>query len=206
MTRHRTINTGLSALTALTFAALLCAGPARASTERAPVQVGDTMAQGPCLVGTVTAVMSHGAYRVQWARPDTPECRPPSADELAQAHRQRLDAHADRALTRAMVTGGADAVTTAIGLASGATELNPLGPLWGNLLKVPVIAVLNRTEDPELRATRLNKASSLWAGFSVNNLCIVLVAVSGPLCPAIGLVAGVLSYQNFTATAPTLED
>ncbi len=206
MNPHRAINIGLSALTALAFAALLCAGPAHASTERAPVQVGDVMAQGPCLVGTVTAVMNQSAYRVQWARPDTPECRPPSAEELAQAHRKRLEAHADRALTRSMVTGGADAVTTAIGVASGAAELNPLGPVLGNLLKVPVIALLNRTEDPALRATRLNKASSVWAGATANNLCILLVAVSGPLCPAIGLAAGVWSYQNFAGTAPTLED
>lgn len=83
----------------------------------------------------------------------------------------------------------ADGVSTAIGLAAGAVEANPLGPVLAIGLKTLAFRYaesLPDTERPRVYAT----VTSLWQGAAANNLCVTAAILSGgafaPACVAVG--------------------
>lgn len=94
--------------------------------------------------------------------------------------------YADPAV-QAWTAAGADTATTAVGLAAGLTELNPLGPIGAIVMKVATMGYINSLPEEE-RAINYNWVSSLWGGASVSNLCWLTGA--GPACLLLGLGAG----------------
>ncbi len=83
----------------------------------------------------------------------------------------------------------ADVGTTAIGLALGAAEANPLG-----LLTLPAkLAAIQHAESLPTgeREYALSVISSMWTGAAANNLCIVAAILTGgafaPACVVLGL-------------------
>ena len=99
----------------------------------------------------------------------------------------------------------ADGVTTAVGLAAGAVELNPLGPVLGIGMKVVLFQYaksLPESERPRVYAA----AASLWQGAAANNLCVAASLLSGgsfaPVCLAVGVAWGVKKWRD---TAPERE-
>ena len=87
----------------------------------------------------------------------------------------------------------ADGVTTAIGLAAGAAELNPLGPVFAIGVKVVVLNYANGLPDTQRPAVHA-AAASLWQGAAVNNVCVAASILSGgafaPACLAAGIACG----------------
>ena len=71
--------------------------------------------------------------------------------------------------TAAYTAAGADAATTAIGIAHGATELNPLGAVGATLVKLPLLAYADKQPEP-LRTTIFTTAASFWGGAAVANV------------------------------------
>ena len=75
-----------------------------------------------------------------------------------------------------------DANTTALGLARGGVELNPLGPIGGVVVKILYITEVfgQRTVESDRFAT------AVWTGAAANNIVGVLT-----LTPVLSLAAGV---------------
>jgi len=97
-------------------------------------------------------------------------------------------------MTEAVV---ADTATTAIALAHGATELNPLGLAGAVLGKVAVFAVTESGAVPDQQAKDIKRyASAVWTGAAVNNL-IQILFVTSPIGLSIGLgVASAIFILN----------
>lgn len=101
---------------------------------------------------------------------------------------------ADQSQTDALTDLG----STAIGLAMGAAEANPVG-----LLTIPLKFVLidqaDKLPDGEKQHAH-SVIGSLWHGATVNNLCVVAAIATGgafaPACLVAGLVAGVHRWQS----------
>ena len=89
-----------------------------------------------------------------------------------------------------------DVATTAVGLASGAQELNPFGPVGGSLLKLVYISgLVKRTPQGD------RFVSSLWTGAAVNN-----VAITFMLPPLLSIVTGItVGYYVYTVQKPPSE-
>jgi len=92
-----------------------------------------------------------------------------------------------------------DGVSTAAGLAAGAAELNPLGPLLSIGMKAVVleyVATLPEAEQPQAYAM----AASSWSGATANNLCITASLLTGggfaPACLVVGLAWGMKTWQD----------
>jgi len=92
----------------------------------------------------------------------------------------------------------ADGLTTALGLAAGAVELNPVGPVLAIGMKVAVLEYaksLPETDRPRVYAA----AASMWQGAAANNLCIAASLLSGgafvPACVALGFAWGVKTWK-----------
>lgn len=99
----------------------------------------------------------------------------------------------------------ADGVTTAMGLAAGAAELNPLGPVLSVGMKLAANEYAKSL--PELERPRVHAAAaSMWQGAAANNLCVVAAVLSGgsfaPVCVAVGFAWGMKTWQ---ATQPERE-
>ena len=88
-----------------------------------------------------------------------------------------------------------DVGSTAIGLAVGATEANPLG-IVSLALKAAVYQKI--TEAPETERPELwGMYGALGWGATANNICVISTAATGVgilLCPLIGLIAGTSVY------------
>jgi hypothetical protein len=93
---------------------------------------------------------------------------------------------------RSSVAGqAADVATTAAGVAQGAAELNPLGPVGAILIKPIVYAAIKaqpKEDQPKLFSIF---GTAGWAA-AANNACII---ASGGLCWLVGIVAGFVSWQ-----------
>lgn len=88
---------------------------------------------------------------------------------------------------QAWTAAGADTATTAVGLASGLVEVNPLGPVGALALKAALMGYI-QGQPEEARPQMYNFVSSLWGGAAANNLC--WLAGVGPVCMLIGAVTG----------------
>ena len=93
----------------------------------------------------------------------------------------------------------ADGVTTAVGLAAGAAELNPIGPVLAIGMKVVVLEYAKTL--PELEQPRVHAAAaSMWQGAAANNLCIAASVLSGgsfaPVCLALGVAWGMKTWHD----------
>lgn len=91
-----------------------------------------------------------------------------------------------------------DLGSTAIGLALGAAEANPVG-----LLAVPLKFLLIDRADklPDGEKQRAQSViGSLWHGATVNNVCVIAAIATGgafaPACLVAGVVAGVHRWQS----------
>lgn len=93
---------------------------------------------------------------------------------------------------------GADVATTAVGLAMGAAEANPLGIL--TLGAKAVVAA-------QIEAAPAEEQPGLWRAFgafgwgaTANNLCVIAAIASGGIaagvCPLLGLVTGLSVYGS----------
>lgn len=87
----------------------------------------------------------------------------------------------------ALVTAGADTVTTAVALSSGLIELNPLGPVGALIVKGLAITYV-RAQPEEDQARHYNVMSSFWGGAAASNLC--WISGGGPFCFLIGAATG----------------
>jgi hypothetical protein len=82
-----------------------------------------------------------------------------------------------------------DVATTAVGLAHGAAELNPLGPVAASLVKLVYIGgLVERTADSDRFIT------ALWTGAAANNTVFILTAI-----PVAAIIAGfTVGYYVYT--------
>jgi hypothetical protein len=93
----------------------------------------------------------------------------------------------------------ADGVTTALGIAVGAVEANPLGPILAIGMKSVVFQyaeTLPDTERPRVYAA----ATSMWQGAAANNLCVTAAILTGgsfaPVCLVVGVAWGLKTWQD----------
>jgi hypothetical protein len=99
---------------------------------------------------------------------------------------------------RALAGQGADISSTAIGLAVGAAEANPLGI---GLLAVKAISYHHiKSAPPEQQPAMWSAFGAMGWGAAVNNVCVIALIVTGgaavALCPALGLVTGLGTYAH----------
>lgn len=98
---------------------------------------------------------------------------------------------------QAVHAGIADVATTALGLAAGAAEANPLGAALSIGLK-PLVLHYVATLPEEQRALPLAAAASLWSGVAVNNVCVIasILTAGGfaPACIVAGFVYGMHTW------------
>jgi hypothetical protein len=163
--------TFIAALAVATSAVLSTVAHAQEAVPSKP----ETITVGPCLIGSVTEHLEHGAMRVKWTQSSAIECAKDPA--LTQ-------------YTRAMAS---DIASTALGLnLSGGSlvEANPLGLAGGLVLKVGGYVALRMTEPSPGRTRFAAKASAVQWGATANNLCL-LVGAAAPVCIALGLAVGV---------------
>lgn len=110
-----------------------------------------------------------------------------------------LGAHAATAEDNAFGGAVADGVTTAVGLAAGAAEMNPLGPVLAIGFKVAVLQYAKGLPDTERPAVHA-AAASLWQGAAVNNVCVAASILSGgtfaPACLAAGVAWGLKTWND----------
>lgn len=106
------------------------------------------------------------------------------------AHGQTAEQSQTAALT--------DLGSTAIGLAMGAAEANPIG-----VLTIPLKFVLIDRADklPDGEKQRAHSViGSLWHGATVNNVCVIAAIATGgafaPVCLVAGVVAGSIRWQS----------
>lgn len=95
-------------------------------------------------------------------------------------------AHANTA-ELALVSAGADTVTTVVALSSGLVELNPLGPVGALIVKGLAMGYV-RSQPEQDQARHYNTLSSFWSGAAASNIC--WISGGGPLCFLIGAVTG----------------
>lgn len=107
--------------------------------------------------------------------------------------------HAQEARQQARNAAVADGVTTAVGIALGAAEMNPLGPVLAVSLKAVALGYVDKlpeVEQPNAHAVM----ASVWSGFSANNVCITAALLTGgsfaPACVAVGLGWGVKTWKD----------
>ena len=110
-----------------------------------------------------------------------------------------FSAHAATAEDNAWSGALADGVSTAVGLAVGAAELNPLGPVLAIGVKVAVMHYAGTLPDTQ-RPAMYAAAASLWQGAAVNNVCITASILSGgsfaPVCLAAGFAWGLKTWSD----------
>ena len=93
----------------------------------------------------------------------------------------------------------ADGLTTAVGLAAGAAEVNPLGPILAMGMKAVMLRYaegLPDTQQPAVYAA----AASMWSGAAANNLCVTAAILTGgsfaPVCVAVGVAWGMKTWKE----------
>ena len=111
-------------------------------------------------------------------------------------------AHAQGAQEQAVGGVVADALTTAVGLAAGAAELNPIGPVLAVGVKVVWLQHAKTLPDTE-RPAAYAAAAAWWQGAAANNLCIAASVLSGgafaPACVALGVAWGMKTWKDTEA-------
>jgi len=107
--------------------------------------------------------------------------------------------HAQSARDKAVTGAVGDGVSTAAGMAAGAAEANPLGPVLAIGMKAVIVRyadTLPDTRQPSMYAM----AASWWQGATVNNVCITASVVSGgafaPACVALGIAWGLKTWTD----------
>lgn len=92
-----------------------------------------------------------------------------------------------------------DGVSTAVGLAVGAAELNPIGPLLTVGMKAVVfqyIETLPEIDQPRAYA----RATAMWSGAVANNVCITAAVLTGggfaPVCIGVGVAWGMKTWHD----------
>lgn len=107
--------------------------------------------------------------------------------------------HAQEAREQARNAAMADGVTTVVGLALGAAEMNPLGPVLAVSLKAVALGYVDKLPDVEQPNAHAVMAS-VWGGFSANNVCVTAALLTGgsfaPACVAIGLGWGMKTWKD----------
>jgi hypothetical protein len=93
----------------------------------------------------------------------------------------------------------ADGLTTALGLAAGGVEANPIGPLLTVGMKAVAwqyASTLPDTERPAVYAA----AASMWQGAAANNLCVTAALLTGgsfaPACVVVGALWAAQKWQE----------
>lgn len=100
----------------------------------------------------------------------------------------------------AMTAAVADGVTTGIGLASGAVEMNPLvspsplGVLAMTGLKIGLVKYAETLPEEDKR-TALKAGAAVWSGAAINNL-LVLAAAPTPLSVVAGVIMGIATWLH----------
>jgi hypothetical protein len=93
----------------------------------------------------------------------------------------------------------ADTASTALGLAAGAVELNPLGPVLSIGMKAAYLNYAETLPEPE-KAVALAASSSIWSGAAANNLCVVAAILTGgafaPACIVVGVAWGLRAWRQ----------
>lgn len=93
----------------------------------------------------------------------------------------------------------ADGLTTAVGLAAGAVEMNPLGPVISLGMKAVLVQYAKTLPDTE-QPRAFAMANSLWSGAAANNLCVAAAILSGgsfaPACVVLGVAWGMRAWQQ----------
>jgi hypothetical protein len=114
-------------------------------------------------------------------------------------------AQAQEVRSQAVHAAVADGLSTAAGLAAGAVEMNPLGPVLALGMKAAMFRYaegLPDTEQPSAYAL----AASMWAGAAANNVCVTAAILTGgsfaPVCVALGVAWGMKTWH---ATEPERE-
>ena len=98
-------------------------------------------------------------------------------------------------IEKSALAGSADALTTALAIANGGVEANPLGAVAAVLIK-PVVIGMIATQPKEDQAAMFSIATSVWGGASINNLCILVGGGAG--CIVAGIAA---AYGFWTSTS-----
>lgn len=110
-----------------------------------------------------------------------------------------VSAHAGDAKEQAANAALADGLTTAFGLAAGAVELNPLGPIAAVGLKAVTHHYAQSLPDTE-RPAVYAMAASMWSGAAANNVCVAASILTGgalgPACVAIGVAWGLKTWKD----------
>jgi hypothetical protein len=108
-------------------------------------------------------------------------------------------ARAGEASVQARTAAIADGVSTAAGLAAGAVEMNPLGPVLSLGMKAVVLQYARTLPDVEQPAVHA-AAASVWSGATASNLCVTASILSGgsfaPACLALGVAWGMHTWQQ----------
>lgn len=108
-------------------------------------------------------------------------------------------AHAGGAQDQAVDGAFADALSTAVGLAAGAAELNPVGPVLAIGMKVVYMRYARDLPDTDQPAAYA-MAAAWWQGAAANNLCIAASVLSGgafaPACIALGVAWGLKTWKD----------
>lgn len=108
-------------------------------------------------------------------------------------------AQAGNAQDEAFTGAVADGLTTAVGLAAGAAELNPLGPVLAIGMKLALWQYAKGLPDTEQPGTYA-AAAALWQGAAANNVCVAASILSGgsfaPACVALGVAWGVKTWKE----------
>lgn len=93
----------------------------------------------------------------------------------------------------------ADGLSTAAGLAAGAAEMNPLGPVVAIGVKFAVMEYAKSLPDHEQPAAYA-VAASVWSGAAANNVCVTAALLTGgsfaPACIALGVAWGMKAWQE----------
>ncbi|HEY0825248.1 MAG TPA: hypothetical protein VGD76_15785, partial [Ramlibacter sp.] len=108
-------------------------------------------------------------------------------------------AHAQDARQQARDAAVGDGLSTAAGLAAGAVEMNPLGPLLAIGMKAVTFhyaSTLPDTQQPAVYAA----AASMWSGATANNICVTAALLTGggfaPACVVLGVAWGVKTWND----------
>ena len=100
---------------------------------------------------------------------------------------------------KATTSAANDLISTAAGLAVGATEANPLGVVLIPA-KVGVLAYTSGLPTGE-RETVQAAVTAIWTGAAANNWCVVVaIATGGVLAPACIVIGTVVAWQLWTGS------
>ena len=100
---------------------------------------------------------------------------------------------------RLLLTAAADTVSTHVGIARGAYEMNPLGPDGVFVAKLAYIFGLRHylNESDRIRADHI--LGSIWLGAAVNNVMVMLLPTPVGVPVVAGVGAGYWAYKNYPA-------